>query len=260
MSVTAGLVDGDLLVIPTSDGYAQLIEAERLVNPDGATMPKVLPNGNTAVGGFEYDRFDRPVAVHIAEWGVQGQQRKTTTSRVAIGSVLHLAIPVDDTINLTRPEPGLSVLVRHFDQLRNYIGDVATAAQVATLFGLVTKTSQPQQFALELAGSSVQKTNAANSAYTQRETELEPGMMAHLNPGEDIVQIKPEQPTTQFGDYTRSNLSMMGASVGVPLCLWLLDFERVNFASARSALLVAYCGFFVWRNWLTDRLIRPLVR
>lgn len=283
LALAEALRGGDSWVLPTTQrGLLQMIEAERVCNPatmagaagspnglGGSLTFAVVPEGqpgagNTVVNGVEYDQTDTPVAVHIGRWSKEtGGQRVVTDregTRVEIEKIWHLPHPRLDEVNLTRPEPGLTCLVHRFEQLRAYIGNVATAAEMAAIFGLVIEAERIADLNLALPGSDVEKTAADGTGYTQRETELEPGFVFKAKPGEKIVQVKAEQPTTQFGDFVRSNLGMMAAEQGMPLVLWMLDMSQVNFASARVAVLLAGGVVGVWRDWAIRRLVEPAVR
>lgn len=251
--IKSALRDGDEFWIKAESGHVQVIEAERCQNPwgPGAINTKLLRSG------VQLDAAGRVVAFNFAEWTGSdgGSQTEFTPRRVDAGAVVHMANPADDETNLTRPEPGLAALIDDFPEVGKYITDVRIAAEMATLFGLVTKTQNPEDFGGMMPGESVTRgdgltTTAGGSE--EREVSLEPAFMMHLQPGEDITQIKPEQPTTVFSDFVFSNLTIMGAEVGLPVVLWMLDLSKVNFHSARSAIILAYLGFCVWRAWLKN--------
>lgn len=262
---------GDVWALPTNEGRVQMIEAERILTPSGMRGPSgaaaYLGEDNaegTIINGVEYDPLDRPVAVHVAswmdKWNGGGTVRNYETTRVPIGSIVQLAMPLHRKPNLTRPEPGLTAVLEDFEQIAFYIRDVAKAADMAAYFGLALKTGSPQDMGLQLPGSDVGKRAADNVYYTQRQVELEPGFVLNLDREDDVVQIKPEQPTTNFDSFVFANLAMIGAQSGLPLSLWLLDMRQVNFASARVAVLLAGSVISVWRRWLAERLLIPILQ
>lgn len=256
LAVRSAMGSGGVLAVLTNSGKVQLVEYERLRNPSQGTT------NQTVINGVEYaDAGAGPVVrYHIAEWSPTGTFAQGKTRAVDARNVLNLANPIDDEVNVTLPEPGLSRLVEDFSILRNYIKDTQLASTIATLFGIATKTDSPQDGSFLFPGRSVTTTLADGSTASQREVELEPAGVIHLGVNESIEQIKPEQPTTTFGDFVTNNLVMLGAEVGLPLVLWVLDMTKVNFASARSAVVIAYQTFDVWRGWLSRSAICPMTR
>lgn len=256
LAVRSAMGSGGVLCVLTDGGQVQLIEYERLKNPKRGTT------NQTVINGVEYaDGGGGPVVrYHVAKWGPNGQFSTTDTQPIAAENVLNLANPLDDEVNVTLPEPGLARLIEDFPTIRNFIKDTQIASRMATLFGLVTKTATPQDTGLALPGGTISKVSADGVSQTVREIELEPGFTAHLAPGEDITQVDPKHPTAQFGDFVMNNLIMLGAEAGLPLVLWMLDMTKVNFASARSALLLFKQTVDIWREWLACDLITPLVR
>jgi capsid protein len=260
LAVRSAFRDGGVLALLTSAGQVQLVEYERLKTPARQTQNPAMVNG------VEYgqDGNGPVVAYHVAKWnrtgGMLGAYTEQNTQPVPAAYVLNLANPADDEVGVTIPEPGLAALVEDFELVRNYVKDTQLAARIATLFGLITKTQYPQDGGLMVPGTTATKTLGDGSTAEQREIEMQPGFVAHLKPGESIEQIDPKQPTTVFGDFVMTNLVLMGAEAGLPLVLWLMDLTKVNFASARCAVLLAYGTFAVWRRWLAERFIIPLVR
>lgn len=250
-AIKAALRDGDEDWIKTDEGTLQIVEAERIQNPAKGVNTRFLRSG------IELDASGRVVRHHIAEWdGVDGGSYTTTTTRALdAAAVIHMANPVDDEANLSRPEPGLARLIEDFPEMRKYTTDTRIAATMSTLFGLITKTTNPQDMPGLLPGQETRRDDGKTTTPggdEEREIALEPAFVAHLEPGEDIVQVKPEHPHTLFTDFVFTNLTLMGAEVGLPIVLWMLDLTKVNFHSARSAIILAYIGFAVWRKWLKD--------
>lgn len=260
LAISEAFEAGDLWVLPTSEGKAQLIEAERVVTPGG---PMVMSDRPTIINGVEFDQSDRPVRVHVGSWIDKSSGGRTVkvweTTPVEIGRILHLPAPLHRKPNLTRPEPALTAVIEDFELIAHYIRDVARAADNAAYFGLVFKTGVSQELGVQLPGSDVTKKADDGVYYSQRQVELEPGFILNLDRDDEVEQINPLQPTTNFDSFVLTNLAMIGAGSGLPLSLWLLDMRQVNFSSARVAVLLAGSVIGVWRRWLAQRLLLPLL-
>lgn len=257
LSIAADETDGDMFGILTERGTVQLVEAERVRNPVKGTQ------GLRLVNGIELDGLGRVTSYHVASWDSAsgGAYPSVKTEAVPAEFVLHLRGAHGDAINCARPEPGLNSLLEPLEMLKNYIQDTAAASQMALLFGLLTKTERPQDMGVQLPGAvDATRTDSDGNSYTQKQWDLAPAFVGHLKPGESIEQIKPEQPTTVFGDFVTSLMRLFGANKGLPIVLWLLEFGSLNFSSAKSAVLLAYVGVNVRRSMLVRRLLRPMFR
>ena len=273
-------VAGGMLLIKTTEGL-QLVELERVMNPSGKTGGGSIggpygfnvqagENGNGFANGFEVDRVGRIVAAHVAEWesgyAGGGTRPKMTTRAVGAEFLLPCFAPMDggDEGNVTVPEPLLTPLIETFDALKKYDKAVLIASQMGAIFGLLTKTAAPEA---TQDGFSVVETTAGSAAgydsgpSVNREIVLAPGMVDHLLPGEDVVQVKPEQPTTVYEQYMLAKLTRVGAACGFPLALWLLDGRQVNFHSMRSVVALAYAlTGAVWRGGMKSDFLHAGVR
>lgn len=255
LAIAEVMQSGDLSFVTTREGFVQPIEAERLVTPTGRAGDPCLVNG------LEFDAAGQLVAYHVAEWDRGGWQPETGTRRIAAGDMLYMPCPTDDRANLTRPEPGLSRVVDDLEAIREYIAAVAVAAQQGAMFGLVTKTMNPADTLAGIPGGVLERSILTDGTTEERtQVELAPGFNIHLEPGEDIKQIKPEQPVQSYEQYLLTTLSLVSAEAGLPLVIWLQDFRQVNFSSARTAVLIAWMTVRVWRRWLCHRMLRPMSR
>ena len=252
--------DGDIFALLTDRGTVQMVEAQRVRNPGGGFDR----SDRGLVNGVRFDASGRVAGYSIAEWETTsgGAYPKWEATEVPAEYVLHLrGLSGGDCPNVTRPEPGLQAMVGALGLIGEYIEDTAAASKIALLFGLISKTEYPQDFPAQIPGArATDQTNADGTSYQRTELELEPAFVAHLKPGESIEQVKPEHPTTVFGDYVKNVLTLLGATRGLPLVLWLLDFGGLNFSSAKSAVLLAYIGIESRRAELVRQFLRPLLR
>lgn len=78
-------------------------------------------------------------------------------------------------------------------------------------------------------------TESADSAGNRLE-ELAPGMIAYLNPGEDVKFLSP-QGSGPFAEYTRTALHMIAAGFGITYHQLTGDLSQANYSSLRAGSL-----------------------
>jgi len=87
---------------------------------------------------------------------------------------------------------------------------------------------------------------------------LEPGMIKHLLPGEDITSFNPQRPGATFEPFVERILKAISAALGLPYELVAKDFSKTNYSSARAALLEARRYFKMRQEWLARKLCQPI--
>jgi len=83
--------------------------------------------------------------------------------------------------------------------------------------------------------------------------------MYSLKPGEDVKNIKPEQPTSEFEPFIATLLRFVGLELGMPLELVLLDYSKTNYSSAKAALTQSMITFRMWQRLITRRFLDPVI-
>jgi len=264
----AMLTDGDMLVVKvapqSTDGppCIQLIESELIgsyqTSARGGSAPKAKGT-NEIFDGVECDSFGRPVRFHVTTFGASGVPNGKADP-IKAEDAIYLVNPRGQIVNNTRGEPGLQATIGAVERLDEYVESVAISARIATLLSLIIKTANPAQVQSALQEQAENVTGVNPNSTDPNEAFLAPGSFFALKPGESIEQIKPEQPGTNHVDFVMLQIQLIAAELGLPVILAQLDFSRVNFHSAKSALNVARRGFEVWQRFLADRLLVPLYR
>lgn len=264
---------GDLLcVLALTDvgPRLQLIDAERIADPVGTNGQ--ISNGQMAksdtakrpftVGGVELDGVGRVLAYHVAEYSQAGKSMGLTATRsvrVAAENAVFLADPMRPS--QTRGEPGLCAVLGTLEHLDNMVESHVVAARMAACQGLIIKTAFPALTQAGMLGATVARTNAGTGASEEeRHLEFKPGGVQHLKPGEEVEQVKPEYPATNFENFVRMLVRLVGSDVGLPLELLLLDYSQTNFHSARSAMTQAYRGIEARQQLIVNRALKPIYR
>lgn len=245
-----------------------IIEADRVRTPDaaqsGGSNPFMtslntakLPNGNTIYDGVEVDAHGKIVAYHVAntypnQWN--GDQTKFVRveaygRQTGLPNILHI-------MDTERPEqyrgvPYLAQAIEPLLQMRRYTEAEITAAVVQSFFTAFIKTE---------AGADGLPNEVNMDEDTIREPNeyrMGPGAMNLLEPGEDVAFANPTHPNTGFDAFMRSLCEQVGACLEIPADLLLMSFNS-SYSASRAALLEAWKGFRMRREWLTDDFCRPV--
>lgn len=258
----AWLTEGDILIVKTTDstgkGCLQLIEAERLVNPDGATIESQAATGGAIVGGVEFNQRGEVTAYHVAEWDKLVGTTTQRTRRIAADMAWFLPNPSRFRAGQVRGEPGLQAGLRMFELMAGYIEDTAVAANIATYFSVILTSDRPADMVGMMTGFTEDQPDRDNSNQPQ-EVQIGPGMVMAAKPGQKPEQMKPEQPTTQFKDFMHSCIQAIGADLGLPLALLMYLSEQMSFSNLRGTLAMAGRGFDHPRS-VAARFVRSVIR
>ena len=250
-----------------------ILEADRVRTPQGGEAKgvycnpllaglttKKLDNGNTIYDGVEVDKTGKVVAYHIANtYPYQFGAEPTEFVRVeaygestGLPNILHI-------MDTERPEqyrgvPYLAQAIEPLLQMRRYTEAEITAAIVQSFFTAFVKTEAGTSETPwnEVGGDGVQKVSR-----DPNEDEMGPGTMNILKPGEDVTFGSPTHPNTGFDTFMRALCEQVGACLEIPADLLLMSFNA-SYSASRAALLEAWKGFRMRRNWLTDDFCRPV--
>ena len=250
-----------------------VLEADRVRTPDTAQANGVqnnpfltalttakLPNGNTIYDGVEVDKGGAVVAYHIANnYPNQFDATCTEFARVeaygkdtGLPNILHI-------MDTERPEqyrgvPYLAQAIEPLLQMRRYTEAEITAAVVQSFFTAFIKT---EAGAYDMPFNEVGGDGQIEASRDPNEYEMGPGAMNILEPGEDVTFGSPTHPNTGFDVFMRALCEQVGAALEIPADLLLMAFNS-SYSASRAALLEAWKGFKMRREWLTDDFCRPV--
>ena len=251
-----------------------IVEADRVRTPDqpqGSGPVRNNPllvnlttgkaaNGNMIYDGVEVDSSGAVVAYHIANtYPNQWDGGLTKFVRVeaygketGLPNILHI-------MDTERPEqyrgvPYLAQAIEPLLQMRRYTEAEITAAVVQSFFTAFIKTEAPSN---EFPANEVGGVGQPEVSRDPNEYEMGPGSMNILEPGEDVTFGSPTHPNTGFDTFMRSLCEQVGACLEIPADLLLMSFNA-SYSASRAALLEAWKGFRMRREWLTDDFCRPV--
>ena len=251
-----------------------ILEADRVRTPTDAKtsgsnvlidLSAGLTTGKTASGnyiydGVEVDKNGAIVAYHIANtYPYQYDGEKTEFVRVeaygkatGLPNVLHI-------MDSERPEqyrgvPYLAPVIEPLLQLRRYTEAEITAAVVQSFFTAFITTEKDGDSAIpnEVGGAGVEEVSRDPNEY-----EMGAGTLNFLEPGEDVKFGAPTHPNAGFDVFTKAMFQQIGACLECPVDLLLMAFQG-SYSASRAALLEAWKGFRMRREWLADDFCRPV--
>ncbi len=150
----------------------------------------------------------------------------------------------------TRGVPFFAPVLAYFKDLSEYAEAELVAARIAACFSLFITS----EASMDVSASGAYERNPAG----QLIESLEPGMIKHLLPGEDITSFNPQRPGATFEPFVERILKAISAALGLPYELVAKDFSKTNYSSARAALLEARRYFKMRQEWLARKLCQPV--
>lgn len=251
-----------------------ILEADRVRTPDmpqrsGSVINNPLlvnlttgkaANGNMIYDGVEVDKDGSIVAYHIANtYPNQWDGCPTNFVRVeaygketGLPNILHI-------MDSERPEqyrgvPYLAQAIEPLLQMRRYTEAEITAAVVQSFFTAFIKTEAPSN---EMPYNEIGGEGQSEVSSNANDYEMGAGAVNMLEPGEDVTFGSPTHPNTGFDTFMRSLCEQVGACLEIPADLLLMSFNS-SYSASRAALLEAWKGFRMRREWLTEDFCRPV--
>lgn len=215
----------------------------------------LAPNGNTIVGGIEYDVLGRP----LAYWLWDQHPGDITVPRR--GRSASYAVPASSIIHLYNPErpgqgrgfPRLAPVIARVRDLQLYEDAELQRKNLETRLAVLA-SGDPST--MSLTESQEQSAVRANGELGT----LASGSITQVPTGMSLTVIEPKA-APGYVDYLRFNLHLIAAGMGVTYEMLTGDVKEVNFSSARVALLEFRRGA-EQLQWLTviPRLCVPIWR
>lgn len=255
-SLRLHILEADRVRTPT-DAISIGVGAGSLAS--GLTTGKAS-NGNPIYDGVEVDKNGAIVAYHIANtypYQFDGEETKFVRveaygQKTGLPNVLHI-------MDSERPEqyrgvPYLAPVIEPLLQLRRYTEAEITAAVVQSFFTAFITTEQAGDSALpnEVGGDGFEEVSKDPNEY-----EMGAGTLNFLEPGEDVKFGAPTHPNAGFDVFTKAMFRQIGAALEEPVDLLMMAFEG-SYSASRAALLEAWKGFRMRREWLADDFCRPV--
>lgn len=241
----------------------EVIDPDRLSNPDGIADNMVLENGNRVIGGVEIHPDGYPVAYHIrcahpAEWG-RADGETMRWERVPRYDQTGRPIAVHAfKRNIGGQRRGISRFVAGIKRMKMF--DRYDDAEIeAALLNAVMAAFLESPFPTgDVQGAMQAPTGAEGSddawsfdkqlSYRmENSVKVEGVRTIHGLPGEKLTFTRAERPSANYPDFQKTGLRSMAANFGLSYAQVAQDWSDINYSSARAMLNE------IWRGLLHDR-------
>lgn len=258
--INAEARDGDICVIKLGDGRVQAVEGHRLRTPhDGGSVEGITAAGEklsvdpSAEGmrirdGVEMDAAGRPVRFWFSEFDTDSPGKP-------------IWYDAADVLFLARGRPFSGT--RGYSIFSHNAGDVDVLDGVIEATGIKERLAACIALALNLNDPSAQVGSQPYgltdpSGQRHRVFELAPGAILNLTKDEKAELLKPIESAESLTQFVLIMCRVIGAPVGLPMELILLDMSQNSFAGVRATLLASHVTFRRMRRQFVYRLLRPL--
>lgn len=261
-SLRLHMIEADRVRTPTESG--NLLAANQ-------TTGKAA-NGNLIYDGVEVNGDGAVVAYHIANtYPYQYDGTPTEFVRVeaygketGLPNVLHI-------MDSERPEqyrgvPYLAQVIEPLLQLRRYTEAEITSAVIQSfLAAFVTTEAGADDIPFNEVGGGSTSGIVGTGVHDldnevsrdSNEYEMGPGTMYMMEPGESVHTLTPSHPNSGFDKFVRAMVEQVGSALEIPADLLMMSFNA-SYSASRAALLEAWKGFKMRREWLADSFCRPV--
>jgi lambda family phage portal protein len=246
--------DGDNLWTKRTDGRVLIFEADQ-VETD-TEFP-----GVRIVMGVELGDYNQPLAYYVKPRQTQGDSGMLKNQNLKA-----IRIPANDAFlpawrtrfNQTRGVPYFATILSFFDRTNNYLDYESLAAESGAMSGF--KITKKGEYEPPATTGDFGNTDADTSEYFPQKQKLEPGFTFEGAIGEDMSMIASNRPGSSFEPYIVMCCRIIGAGIGLPLELMMLDFSKTNYSSARASMGEARRMFRSWQNFLELEVCMPWYR
>lgn len=222
----------------------ELIEADRLAVEHSTLRPS--PNGNEIIRGVEVDSLGKPVAYHVYKTHPSDYYHKREVVRLPAANVLHLYRK--DRVGQSRGISWFAPVVSWLRDLGVYLENEMVASAIAACYTAAIKSRSP--ISMLNPEESQDSQDSSSNVYDY----MQPGMIMHLHPDEDIQFGNIGRPNSEAGTWI--NLILRGIAVGTGLSFETVarDYSYTSWSSNRASQLEDRRRFRCWQQYLEHNL------
>jgi lambda family phage portal protein len=236
----------------------QLIDPDRLSNPNGMADNTVLQNGNRVIGGVEINPDSAPVAywirvAHPAETGMLNSFRWERVRRFG-PSGAPIAIHAFKTKRADQRR-GISQFVAAIKRVKMFDryddAEIEAALLNSVMAASVTSKSPTAEVMEAMAPVDENEAGWSTKDYLNERmkhpVKVEGVRTIHLLPDEEFELHRAEHPSQNYPEFQATGLRTMSANFGLSYAQVAQNWADINYSSARAMLNE------IWRGLLHDR-------
>lgn len=249
----------------------QVVDPGRCSNPFGRMDQEFLRDG------VEIDGYGAPLAYHFRrvhpgetflatgdQWRWDRVQRETEWGRPI---VVHAFEP--ERAGMTRGVSKWASVIRSIKQATDYEDFESQAAMLNAVMAAFIETPFDPDELMDSLGVDGQSAVAsmygaiseAQKAYYGAVPIDLPGVRVNtLQPGEKAEFTRPEHPNANFEVFVNAALRKVASAIGLTYEQLTMDWSRVNYSSARAALLEIWRGFAGRKHNIASQFMGPIYR
>lgn len=217
--IFATMVSNELVVHPVKLDLT-LIEAERIANPYAVDLDIL------EVDGIKFDVKGNPVKYRVLKHHPDDRSLVQLNDEqdhdwLDAEDVIHHFTPT--RAGQVRGVPRLTPALALFAQARRFTGATLTAAENAANNATSIETQNPPD----------PDDDSYEAPMPLDEVPMTPGIATVLPDGYTLKQVKPEHPTTTFGEFRRQIYNEIGRPLAMPVNIVLADSSDHNYASGK---------------------------
>ena len=229
----------------------ELIEADQIVETWNG---KTGANGNEIRMGVEVDEWQRPVA-----YWLYPRHPGDNMAAATLASQSYIRVPAEEIIHValfdrpyqTRGVPWMHATLVKLRHMGGYEeAEIVAARASAAIMGFRQKPE------IDIPGDGADDADDIEDG--ERVTDMAPGMIMDLAPGEIFQGFNPGRPNSALDPFMRFMLRSVAAGVGCSYESLSRDYSQSNYSSSRLALLDDRDLWRTLQQWLVESLCQPV--
>lgn len=244
-------VDGGILVYFVREKRGRFPLKLQLLEVDSLCLShEPRHKGNRVIDGVEVDAQLRHVGYWITQSDVEGWNFSPPRFISAKDVIFFWR---KNRPSQVREVSELAPTLMRIRDITSFMGYTAEKEKVGAAFAVfVTSMSAAQQSIGR--GSLAPTAQPSRTGYNEK--LIEPGMIAHLQPGESIQSVSPPNSGASAADYVKLQQNLAGAGQGLSYEVTSRDMSSTNYSSARQGLIEDKGTFDIERSELVDLVMR----
>lgn len=254
LALRSVIVDGDIVVLPLSNGSLQAIEAHRLRTPRGV----VDSEGEFTIHGVTVDSNRRRIRYHICRDDIPLNMYPRREDTVAIDAlspegfpqVMHLYHPrrTTQTRGITQLSRCTDVASMHDDiQFAKLIQQ-----QQVSVWTLVRERQMGFEYPEGAEEYDALEQDPCTPGQTRPIKNISPGMWYTTYPGETVKGFSANVPSPTYFDHAKETQRIIALNLDLPLILMLMDASETNFSGWRGSMEQAKLAFRRFQSWFAS--------